>query len=113
VVSSAPALKSLTSGKRYRDAVLGADFAIADSALMVRVWNLIQRNRITKLSGLKYLRLLMEQPEVREPPASFWVMLTPSIGYFSILSGKRKCLAGLHTHSRLGKRIHQAHMAFL
>ena len=73
VVPAAPALKNLAHDQRYREALLGADFAIADSALMVLLWNLMQRNRISKLSGLKYLRALIEQglPSDR---SSFWVM---------------------------------------
>src|SRR5271165_4779001 len=78
VVPAAPALKNLTHDDRYREALLGADFAIADSALMVLVWNLIQRDRISKLSGLKYLRALIKHPEFRKPAASFWVMPTAS-----------------------------------
>lgn len=74
VVPAAPALKNLAHDRRYRDALLGADFAIADSALMVLLWNLMQRNRISKLSGLKYLRALIEQAEFRQPESSFWVM---------------------------------------
>ena len=35
VVPAAPALKNLAVDKRYREALLGADFAIADSAFMV------------------------------------------------------------------------------
>ena len=77
VVPAAPALKNLTHDERYREALLGADFAIADSALMVLLWNLMERDRIPKLSGLKYLRALIEQPGFREPEASFWVMPTP------------------------------------
>jgi len=78
VVPAAPALKNLPSDKSYREALLGADFAIADSALMVLLWNLIQRDRIPKLSGLKYLRALLERPAFRQPRASFWVMPTPA-----------------------------------
>jgi UDP-N-acetyl-D-mannosaminuronic acid transferase (WecB/TagA/CpsF family) len=78
VVPAAPALKNLAGDKRYRDALLGADFAIADSVLMVLLWNLLQRDSIPKLSGLKYLRTLIEQPEFREPEASFWVMPEPA-----------------------------------
>jgi N-acetylglucosaminyldiphosphoundecaprenol N-acetyl-beta-D-mannosaminyltransferase len=77
VVPAAPALKNLANDHRYREALLGADFAIADSALMVLLWNLIQRDHIPKLSGLKYLRTLIEQPGFREPGASFWVMPAP------------------------------------
>jgi UDP-N-acetyl-D-mannosaminuronic acid transferase (WecB/TagA/CpsF family) len=77
VVPAAPALKNLPRDKRYREALLGADFAIADSVLMVLLWNLIQWDRIPKLSGLKYLRALLERPVFREPGSSFWVMPTP------------------------------------
>lgn len=78
VVPAAPALKDLPHDNGYREALLGADFAIADSAFMVLLWNLIQWDHIPKLSGLKFLRALIEQREFREPGASFWVMPTPA-----------------------------------
>ena len=74
VVPSGPGLKTLPYDDQYRRALLGADFAIADSGLMVLLWNLIQRDRIHKFSGLKYMRALVERPEFREAGASFWVM---------------------------------------
>jgi len=74
VVPAAPALKNLPYDEKYRAALLGADFAIADSALMVVLWNLLERDRIPKLSGLKYLRKLIAQTEFRRPETSFWVM---------------------------------------
>jgi UDP-N-acetyl-D-mannosaminuronic acid transferase (WecB/TagA/CpsF family) len=74
VVPAAPALNSLARDKRYRDALLAADFAIADSTLMVLLWNLLQWDNIPKLSGLKYLRALVGHPEFRNPGSSFWVM---------------------------------------
>jgi len=76
VVPAAPALKNLASDKEYRAALLGADFAIADSAFMVLLWNLIDSNRIPKLSGLKYLRALIEKPDFRLSGNTFWVMPT-------------------------------------
>lgn len=78
VVPAAPALKNLARDQQYRDALLGADFAIADSALMVLLWNMMQGSRIPKLSGLKYLRTLINQQDIREPENSFWVMPTPA-----------------------------------
>jgi UDP-N-acetyl-D-mannosaminuronic acid transferase (WecB/TagA/CpsF family) len=74
VVPSGPGLKSLPYDERYRRALLGADFAIADSALMVLLWNFIKLDRVPKLSGLRYMRTLIEQPEFRKPGTSFWVM---------------------------------------
>lgn len=78
VVPAAPALKNLAVDKGYREALLGADFAIADSAFMVLLWNMIDRNRIPKLSGLKYLRALIEEPEFQDVGNNFWVMPTPA-----------------------------------
>jgi exopolysaccharide biosynthesis WecB/TagA/CpsF family protein len=74
VVPAAPALKNLARDQLYREALLGADFAIADSALMVLLWNMMQRARISKLSGLKYLRALIQQVDIRQSEISFWVM---------------------------------------
>ena len=76
VVPAAPALKNLAADPAYREALLGADFAIADSAFMVLLWNLIDRNRIPKLSGLRYLRALIEEPDFRALGNTFWVMPT-------------------------------------
>ncbi len=76
VVPAAPALKNLAVDKGYREALLGADFAIADSAFMVLLWNLIDRNRIPKLSGLKYLRALVEEAHFQKLGNTFWVMPT-------------------------------------
>jgi UDP-N-acetyl-D-mannosaminuronic acid transferase (WecB/TagA/CpsF family) len=84
VVPAAPALKNLARDQQYRDALLGADFAIADSALMVLLWNMMQRARISKLSGLKYLRTLIKQEDIREPENSFWVMPTPAAAERSV-----------------------------
>ena len=76
VVPAAPALKNLAVDKGYREALLGADFAIADSSFMVLLWNLIDKNRIHKLSGLKYLRALVEDPRFKAHGGTFWVMPT-------------------------------------
>jgi N-acetylglucosaminyldiphosphoundecaprenol N-acetyl-beta-D-mannosaminyltransferase len=76
VVPAAPALIKLAEDKEYREALLGADFALADSALMVALWNFIQGDKIPKLSGLKYLRALIERPEFCSSGSSFWVMPT-------------------------------------
>jgi len=76
VMPSAPALKNLPYDPDYREALLEADFAIPDSSLMVILWNLIQFDRIPKISGLKYLRALISEQEFRRPGSSFWVMPT-------------------------------------
>jgi N-acetylglucosaminyldiphosphoundecaprenol N-acetyl-beta-D-mannosaminyltransferase len=77
VVPAAPALKNLPEDSSYREALLGADIAIADSSLMVMIWNFVQKDDIRRLSGLKYLRELLMWPDVREPGRSFWIMANP------------------------------------
>jgi N-acetylglucosaminyldiphosphoundecaprenol N-acetyl-beta-D-mannosaminyltransferase len=70
--------KNLAEDRGYRDALLGADVAIADSGLMVMIWNLLQKDHIRRLSGLKYLReLLRVSDDIRETGQSLWIM--PSI----------------------------------
>jgi UDP-N-acetyl-D-mannosaminuronic acid transferase (WecB/TagA/CpsF family) len=78
VVPSAPSLLELRRDDRqYRQALLEADLAVADSGFMVLFWNLIMRDRIQRVSGLEYIQLLLLRPEFREPGATFWVM--PSV----------------------------------
>jgi UDP-N-acetyl-D-mannosaminuronic acid transferase (WecB/TagA/CpsF family) len=74
VVPAAPALKNLAEDGAYREALLGADVAIADSGLMVMIWNLVQKDHIRRLSGLKYLRELLTVSDVRAPGRSLWIM---------------------------------------
>jgi N-acetylglucosaminyldiphosphoundecaprenol N-acetyl-beta-D-mannosaminyltransferase len=74
VMPSGPALTLLSNESAYKEAILAADLVLPDSALMVLVWNLTHWSRIFKLSGLRYLRLLIRRPEFSLPGASLWVM---------------------------------------
>jgi N-acetylglucosaminyldiphosphoundecaprenol N-acetyl-beta-D-mannosaminyltransferase len=74
VVPAAPALKDLETKASYREALLNADMAIADSAYMVMVWNWLQHDSIRRLSGLEYLRELLKQPGVRQSGNVLWIM---------------------------------------
>lgn len=78
VAPAAPALKDIASNASYREALIHADFAIADSAFMVTVWNVLERDTIQRLSGLKYLSELLRQPDVRAPGNTFWIMAGPA-----------------------------------
>jgi exopolysaccharide biosynthesis WecB/TagA/CpsF family protein len=77
VVPAAPALQKLSDDGGYREALLEADVAITDSALMVLVWNFTQKDNIRRLSGLRYLAELLECSDVRELGRCFWVMASP------------------------------------
>jgi UDP-N-acetyl-D-mannosaminuronic acid transferase (WecB/TagA/CpsF family) len=74
VVPAAPALKDLETNAGYREALLHADLAITDSAFMVMVWNGLGRNKISRLSGLEYLRELLQREDVRRPGNTLWIM---------------------------------------
>lgn len=77
VVPAAPALKELGVNASYREALLNADLTIPDSAFMVMVWNCLQRDSLSRLSGLEYLRELLKQPDVRVPGNCVWIMANP------------------------------------
>lgn len=77
VVPAAPALKDLGINEAYREALLNADVVIPDSAFMVIVWNRLQHDSILRLSGLEYLRELLQQPDIRNPSDCLWIMASP------------------------------------
>jgi len=74
VVPSAPVLGDLQRDDAHRRALEQADFAITDSGLMVLLWLLIRRQRLPRISGLRYLRALVDEPNFRRPGATFWIM---------------------------------------
>ena len=74
VVPSAPVLADLAADPAHRAALEGSDFAITDSGLMVWLWRLRTGQRLPRISGLKFLRALIESPAFRAPGATFWVM---------------------------------------
>lgn len=77
VVPAAPALKELGSNAAYREALQGADVVLTDSAFMVMVWNLLERDSIQRVSGLEYLSEVLKREEVRRPGNTLWVMAGP------------------------------------
>jgi UDP-N-acetyl-D-mannosaminuronic acid transferase (WecB/TagA/CpsF family) len=76
VVPSAPGLVKLTNDEEFRTALTEADMAIADSGFMVLLWRMVDWSPITRISGLTYLKQLLEDPELKRPGQAYWV--TPS-----------------------------------
>ena len=74
VAPAAASLLDLHHDKDYRQALLESDLAITDSGFMVLMWNALAMDNIPRVSGLKYLKLLLSQPEIRHADATFWVM---------------------------------------
>lgn len=89
VAPAAPALVDLTTNAGYRAALLAADLVLADSGFMVLLWRLFGDGGIERVSGLEYLALLLAEPAVRQPGATFWVM--PAI------AARDRNLAWLHS----------------
>ena len=77
VIPAAPALKDMETNAGYREALLSADMALPDSAFMVLLWNRLQGDHISRLSGLAYLRELLRHPEMRRPRNTLWIMASP------------------------------------
>jgi len=77
VVPAAPAMVKLQrNDEDYRRALTDADFAIPDSGLMVLLWKILRREKLTRISGLAYLKRLLLEPEFRERGRSFFVLPT-------------------------------------
>ncbi len=78
VVPAAPALKDIDCNAAYREALLNADLCIPDSAFMVMIWNRISKQKIRRLSGLKYLRELLFREDAHRPGNVVWLMAGPA-----------------------------------
>ena len=74
VVPAAPALMELARDRDYRQALLEADLAITDSGFLVLLWNFMVQDRIHRVSGLEYLKMLLSRSEFQELGSVLWVM---------------------------------------
>jgi UDP-N-acetyl-D-mannosaminuronic acid transferase (WecB/TagA/CpsF family) len=74
VVPAAPALVELPTNEPYREALLNADLVITDSGLMVLLWWLLTGKKIPRVSGLGYLKLLVELKALAPREAVLWIM---------------------------------------
>ncbi len=71
VVPAAPAMVKMCRDPEFRIALTAADMAIADSGLMVLLWRLLRGQKLTRISGLAYLKGLLSLPGVRRASATF------------------------------------------
>jgi N-acetylglucosaminyldiphosphoundecaprenol N-acetyl-beta-D-mannosaminyltransferase len=76
VVPAAPALVELSTNESYREALLQADLVITDSGLMVLLWRLLSGQRLPRVSGLGYLKRLLDI-RVLLPGTTLWIMPGP------------------------------------
>jgi UDP-N-acetyl-D-mannosaminuronic acid transferase (WecB/TagA/CpsF family) len=74
VVPSAPVLVTMVDDPDTRRALLGSRLALTDSGLMVIIWNYICGDHVLRVSGLEYLHLILKEPALLQPGATFWIM---------------------------------------
>jgi hypothetical protein len=74
VVPAAPALVKIENDPAYRCAPVEADLAIADSGFMVLLWRMLRGRTIARISGLKYLRILLANPRLHVRGSIFLVL---------------------------------------
>ncbi len=78
VVPSGPNLADMREDREYTEAVVNADWAITDSGYMVLLWWLKRREKLERLSGLRFLRGILEdttfRQRVQKGEGMFWVM---------------------------------------
>src|SRR5438034_2278089 len=74
IAPSGTCFARLREDEVYRRAVLAADLAIADSGLMVLLWRLLRREKISRISGLKYLQHLLRKLKGEGVGEVFWVL---------------------------------------
>ena len=73
-VPAAPAMVRLQDDAIYREAMSRADYAIADSGLMVLSWRLFRGEKLQRVSGLAHLKSLLARPEFRVAGQAVYVL---------------------------------------
>jgi exopolysaccharide biosynthesis WecB/TagA/CpsF family protein len=74
VAPSGTCFARLREDEPYRRAMLSADLAIADSGLMVLTWRLLRREKVQRISGLKYLKQLLIRLKREERARVLWIL---------------------------------------
>ena len=71
---SGPGLCDLETDLHYRKALENADINLPDSGLAILLARILGLCSLPRTSGLGFLERLLENPTLREPKATFWVM---------------------------------------
>jgi UDP-N-acetyl-D-mannosaminuronic acid transferase (WecB/TagA/CpsF family) len=74
IAPSGTCFARLREDERYRRAVLDADMVIADSGLMVVLCRLFRREKLQRISGLKYLKHLLIALKGAGTEKVFWII---------------------------------------
>jgi exopolysaccharide biosynthesis WecB/TagA/CpsF family protein len=74
VAPSGTCFSRLRHDTAYRKAVINADVAIPDSGAMVLLWKILRGQKITRISGLKYLQRLLATLKGEGTSKIFWIL---------------------------------------
>jgi exopolysaccharide biosynthesis WecB/TagA/CpsF family protein len=74
VVPAAPALANIQRDSDYRRALVESDLAIADSGLMTLLWRIIRGRKVTRISGLQYLKNFFSDAALHDRGRLFLVL---------------------------------------
>lgn len=74
VAPSGTCFGRLQGDEIYRRAMTSADVVLPDSGLMVLLWRLLRGRRLTRISGLAYLKRLLTKPDLRAAGSTAWVL---------------------------------------
>ena len=74
VAPSGTCFTRLQRDEIYRTAMTHADLVLPDSGLMVLLWRLLRHRRITRISGLAYLKELLGRAEFQRDRSILWVL---------------------------------------
>ncbi|MEJ7645259.1 MAG: WecB/TagA/CpsF family glycosyltransferase [Chryseolinea sp.] len=75
VVPSGPGLDTIKEDHTYYKSLRSADLVIADSGYMALIWNTLNKEKITRISGLEFLVAFFADPDVK---ASSFVLVNPT-----------------------------------
>jgi N-acetylglucosaminyldiphosphoundecaprenol N-acetyl-beta-D-mannosaminyltransferase len=107
----------LREDESYRRAILAADLAIADSGFMVLMWRLLRREKIRRISGLKYLQQLLAKLKGEETAEIFWVLPTERARRKLLDWSRRETFAGkidnFYVAPQYGGEIEDRHLLAL
>lgn len=73
---SGPGLCDLENDPHYREALENADFNLPDSGLAILLARILGLGQLPRTSGLGFLEALLQNPALRKPNATFWLMPT-------------------------------------
>jgi N-acetylglucosaminyldiphosphoundecaprenol N-acetyl-beta-D-mannosaminyltransferase len=74
VAPSGSCFRRLQHDAVYREAMTNADLILPDSGFMVLLWRFLRGERITRISGLAYLKELLGRAAFRSDRSTLWVL---------------------------------------